>query len=243
MGQIGIAPPSRMRADSPTGVRSRVLTIHDRLVRSFGPQRDWWPAEDPFEILLGAVLVQHTRWALVAQVLARLQRETRLDPDRLLRVRLPLLETWLRPAGCQRQKARRIRAMARWYREQGFEQLSRLSTAALREHLLAQEGIGPESADAILLYAFRRRVWVIDRSALRLYSRLGLCQDHPADFRLRILPHLPPSIAWRQEHHALVVLHGQRFCSAQPRCTGCSLIRGCDWARRAISTGRVPNPR
>ncbi|MHB1544799.1 MAG: endonuclease [Gammaproteobacteria bacterium] len=216
----------------PIGAR-RILEVHTRLVSSFGPQKNWWPAECPFEILLGALLVQHTRWSAVMEVLNRLRSETGFDPERLLAVRGPVLEAWLRPAGCHHQKARRIRAIAGWYRDQGWQQLSDLPSAALREKLLAQEGIGPETADAILLYAFRRRVWVTDRSALRLYSRLGFCQDQASDFRERVLPHIPDEIEWRKEHHALVVLHGQRFCGVAPRCTGCPLTRRCEWHQRA----------
>ncbi|EQD34189.1 HhH-GPD family protein, partial [mine drainage metagenome] len=122
-----------MRIEQAPTVLRRIREIHTRLVSCFGHQKDWWPAESPFETLLGAVLVQHTRWFAVAKVLDRLRCETRFDPKRLLEVRVSVLESWLRPAGCHHQKAHRIRALSAWCGEQGFGRLAHLPTALLRE--------------------------------------------------------------------------------------------------------------
>lgn len=243
-------PKHTMRTDRSSVHAHRIQEIHGRLLDCFGHPVGWWPAASPFEVILGAVLVQHTRWAAVEKALARLESETGCDPELLLAVPPDRLESWLRPAGCHRQKARRVRALCTWWcAEEERGDLTRLPTRVLREQLLAQEGIGPETADAILLYAFRRMAWIIDQSALRLYSRLGLCGDRAADFQERVLPYLPRGVVWRQEHHALVVLHGQRFCRAEPVCLACPLSRLCRWAqrvpprRRAIRIARARNPR
>ncbi len=238
-----------MRSEPHLKTGDRIREIHTRLVKRFGSQKNWWPAASPFEVLLGAILVQHTRWSAVEQALTRLRSGTGLEPSKLLGLPIPALEALLRSAGCYRQKARRIRAISRWYESLDWEQLAGLPTALLRTALLELEGVGPETADAILLYAFGRRVWVVDRSALRLYSRLGICRDQEADFKKRILPSLPDGIEWRKEHHALIVLHGQRYCQSEPVCKGCPLNSRCAWFHRrpggrdVFRIGAVRNPR
>jgi endonuclease-3 related protein len=208
-------------------LRSRLLHIHTALHARYGSQ-GWWPARSRFEVAVGAVLTQHTAWAGVARAIDNLRAARRLTPRGLSRLPLPRLGRLVRPAGTWRLKARRLRALASFFLARDGGRLDRLRSApveTLRAELLAVPGIGPETADAILLYALGRPVFVADAYTRRVLSRHRMV---PADIRyeeLRSLleARLPGDPALFNELHALLVAVAKSHCRARPRCEGCPL--------------------
>lgn len=160
-------------------------SLYRRLYEYYGPQH-WWPAGSPFEIMLGAVLVQRTTWDSAASALRQLQQRDLLAPGPLAQASRKELEACVRGAGFFRAKARRIQLLAGFVNESGcVASLAQLDTVQLRESLLSQEGIGPETADAILLYAFERPAVVVDAYLRRLTARLAGTPTPPSDPELR----------------------------------------------------------
>lgn len=207
----------------------RLLSIFQRLHNSHGPQY-WWPGDSPFEVMVGAVLTQNTSWTNVERALANLIANAALSPERILAVDESRLADWLRPSGYFNIKAKRLRNFCRWYVEAGeFSRLSRLSTEDLRTALLMVNGIGPETADDILLYAFERPVFVIDAYTRRLFARLGLIKGKEGYEQLRLaFEHaLGADVTLFNEYHALIVIHAKDVCRVRPRCKLCVLRKTC----------------
>ena len=208
-------------------LRRRLLRLYTALGARYGPQ-DWWPARSRFEVAVGAVLTQHTAWTGVARAIGNLRAARRLGPRPLRQLSLPRLGRLIRPAGTWRLKARRLRALAVFFLERAGGRLDRLRGApleALRTELLAVPGIGPETADAILLYALDRPVFVADAYTRRVLSRHRMV---PADIGYEALrryleTHLPGDPALFNELHALLVAVAKSHCRARPRCEGCPL--------------------
>ena len=208
-------------------LRRRLLRLYTVLDARYGPQ-DWWPARSRFEVAVGAVLTQHTAWTGVARAIGNLRAARRLAPRRLSRVSLPRLGRFIRPAGTWRLKARRLRALAVFFLDRAGGRLERLRGAhleTLREELLEVRGIGPETADAILLYALDRPVFVADAYTRRVLSRHRMV---PADIgyealRRHLETNLPGDPALFNEFHALLVAVAKSHCRARPRCEGCPL--------------------
>ena len=208
--------------------------IFDRLAAAYGPQ-GWWPARDPFEMMAGALLTQRTAWRNAEQAIAALRRTGALSPEVLAALPASALEVLVRPAGTFRVKAARLRALARWYvGAGGCESLKRRATPELRAELLSLPGIGPESADDILVYVFARPVFVVDAYARRILSRYGWAGgDEPYErLSATVARALGRDAAALGEFHALLVEHGKRHCRSAPRCTGCPLAARCETARR-----------
>lgn len=200
-----------------------------RMLTAYGPQ-DWWPAESPFEVMVGAVLTQNTAWRNVERAISALRAADWLDPEVIAEAPVPELAERIRPAGCQSVKARRLAAYCRWYLDAGGEAaLSRVSTPVLRRRLLAVQGVGPETADAILLYAFGRPVFVIDAYTRRVFGRMGLFtgQEPYEVLRRSFEQAMGPRPAVLNEYHALIVEHAKRACAARPRCGECVLRSDC----------------
>ena len=213
---------------------SGLRAVLDRLAAAYGPQ-DWWPAREPFEMMAGALLTQRTTWRNAERAIASLRREGVLSPGALALAPVSRLEALVRPAGTFRTKAARLKALARWYVDAGGrDALVERSTARLRSELLALPGIGPETADDILVYVFARPVFVVDAYARRILSRYGWAQgDEPyerlSDAAVRAVG---ADAARLGELHALLVEHGKRHCRPTPRCTGCPLAAECGVGRR-----------
>jgi endonuclease-3 related protein len=211
--------------------RDRIRSLHDMLLAHFGPQH-WWPGRNAFEVMTGAILVQRTRWEHAAQALSHLDRAGVLIPDRLVTCSVRRLEAMIRPAGFYRQKARRLRGASTWWIEQGGRTgLARQPTARLRQALLALEGIGPETADCILLYVFQRPVFVADAYARRLFRRLGWLDRADSGRYETVAAAVNSAVTERpgffNELHALIVAHGKAICARTPRCPECPLRRHC----------------
>ena len=208
---------------------ARLRAIYRRLRDCYGHQQ-WWPGETPFEIMIGAILTQNTAWANVEKAIANLRAADCLDAHGITTLKADRLAALIRPSGYFNIKARRLQNFCRWYLEQGeLVGLSHLADQELRQALLSVNGIGPETADDILLYAFERPVFVIDAYTRRLFSRLGLF-DHDAGYEeLRgwFEDHLGHDAALFNDYHAQIVNHAKDICRKQPRCGACCLRDGC----------------
>lgn len=199
------------------------------LLAFYGPQ-DWWPATTRFEVLVGAVLTQNTAWTNVEKAIANLKAAGLLDAQALLALPEADLGQIIRPAGTYNVKAKRLQALCRWFVEQGgFEGLDTWSTPFLRAALLGVHGVGRETADAMLLYAFDRPVFVVDAYARRILGRLGLIEGEPdyETLRASVEDAAPGDTDWFNELHALLVTHGKVHCRPRPRCAGCPLAAVC----------------
>lgn len=228
---------------STYGRRRKTLeSIYAALHGHFGPSA-WWPAQTPFEVALGAILTQNTAWANVDKALASLGAVTGLIPDRIAALPLPDLERSIRPAGFFRQKSRKILAFLRLLDTygglgHGAEDVSLacfadVATEDMRCVLLAVSGIGPETADCILLYALDRQSFVVDAYTRRIFHRHGLVEEAIGYDELRdfFMDALPPDTALFNEYHALIVRTGKDFCrKTKPRCAGCPLASFLDHA-------------
>ena len=213
--------------------RRSLLTVFDSLLTAYGRQH-WWPGETPFEIMVGAVLTQNTAWTNVEKAIANLVARDKLLPEAIIAARKDHLANWLRPSGYFNVKAERLKNFCRWYVEAGgFDALSKLDTATLRDALLSVNGVGPETADDILLYAFGRAVFVIDAYTRRLFSRMGFIAGDEAydDIRLAVEDKLGPDAGLYNEYHALIVLHAKTICRVRPHCDGCLLRENCPAGR------------
>jgi endonuclease-3 related protein len=200
--------------------------LHDVLLARYGRQ-GWWPAEDAFEVMAGAVLVQNTAWHNAARAVAALRAGDYLTPDRLVALRVGQLQRLIRPSGTYRVKARRLKNLARALRGiGGVAGLEGMTTTGARRFLLAVDGVGAETADAILVYALHRPAFVVDAYARRLWRRLTGGEVADSALRLGVEKALPTSAALG-ELHALVVAHGKQHCGQRPRCAGCVLRAHC----------------
>ncbi|MEO0082709.1 MAG: endonuclease III domain-containing protein [candidate division WOR-3 bacterium] len=199
--------------------------IFRRLYRAYGPQH-WWPAETPLEVIVGAVLTQNTAWKNVERAIANLKHHRLLSLERLARTPPVKLATIIRPAGFYNIKAQRLHSVVRWLRTRGgLTALGRIPTPELRGMLLRCHGIGPETADSILLYALGRPVFVVDAYTRRVLNRYGLTAGNETYDQVQALFHkaLPRRARLFNEYHALLVRLAKERCRAIPTCVGCPL--------------------
>ena len=220
-----LAPPPLEPRPAP--LRRRLLRIYDRLHRRYGPQH-WWPARSRFEVVVGAILTQNAAWRNAERAIARLRAAGALELRTVLALPPARLATLLRPSGTFRLKARRLRAFAQHVaaRHGGrLERLLALPLATLRAELRGIAGIGPETADAIALYAAGRPIFVVDAYARRILARHRMAAPDAdyATIQTLLMTHLPHDPALFNEYHALLVRVGKEHCGARPRCEGCPL--------------------
>lgn len=206
--------------------------IYTKLSSHHGPQ-DWWPGDTPFEIMVGAVLTQNTAWTNVEKAIANLISENALSPDVIINTHPKRLASWLKPSGYFNIKAKRLKNYCQWYLQQGgYDSLNQLATDELRKGLLSVNGVGPETADDILLYAFNRPVFVIDAYTRRLFKRLGHVEgdegyENLREFFEQGLATEKDIVQLFNEYHALIVIHAKDFCRTKPRCEACCLKGDC----------------
>jgi endonuclease-3 related protein len=201
--------------------------VFDRLLAAYGP-RQWWPADSPFEVLVGAMLVQNTSWQNVRKAIDNLRSNDLLEPHALDAVPLEELEELIRPAGYYRVKARRLRNLLDFLVERydgSLEAMFQSSLPELREELLQVSGVGPETADSILLYAGGLPTFVVDAYTYRVMTRHGWIGFDAGYYEIQDHFHsgLPEDAALFNEYHALLVELGKRHCRKRPVCTGCPL--------------------
>ena len=207
--------------------RPPLETYFRALLRHFGPQ-GWWPAETPFEVMVGAILTQNTAWTNVEKAILNLKAGNLLDPRRLHETDAGTLALALRPAGYFNVKAARLKAFIAWFLERhggDVEALKRVEPARLREELLEIKGIGRETADSILLYALDVPTFVVDAYTWRVLSRHGLVPEETEYGEMKELfeGNLPRDAKLYNEYHALLVAAGKEFCRPVPRCAKCPL--------------------
>ena len=224
-----------------------IREVFDGLLGAYGPQH-WWPGETPFEVMVGAILTQNTAWRNVERAIANLKAAGLMSAGRLARCSEARLRVLVRPAGFFNQKAERLRALARWLVDGcggDVERLFETPTERLREKLLALPGVGPETADSILLYAGGVPVFVVDAYTRRIFSRHG-CFRHGApyeDVRSFFEGRLPREAALFNEYHALLVRLGKEVCRPTPRCGQCPVRDVFDRAGRPALVQEEAAPR
>ena len=203
-----------------------LMGLYRALLAAHGP-RDWWPGETPFEVMVGAVLTQRTNWGNVEKAIGALKRAGALGPRALAAMEPERLQQLIRPAGYYRQKTARLRALARWLVDRsnggGLRALERVPTDELHAELLGIRGIGPETADSILLYALGRPTFVVDAYTKRVVVRHGLLDEACGYEELQDLfeSSLPDDVELFKDYHAQLVELGKRCCRTTPRCAQC----------------------
>ncbi|MGI9427446.1 MAG: endonuclease III domain-containing protein [Bythopirellula sp.] len=202
--------------------------VFEKLLASYGPQH-WWPGDSPLEVMIGAVLVQNTAWKNVERAIDNLRAANLLDAEKILALEDAQLEDLIRPAGYFRRKAVRLRRLLEFFVHEYGGSIAAMQASdvhSLREGLLGVSGVGPETADAILLYALEKTVMVVDAYTHRVFARHGWV---PYDFDYHqlqdhVLSELPVDAATYNELHALLVQVGKDFCRKAPRCEQCPLV-------------------
>jgi len=205
----------------------RLKEIYELLLEAYGPQ-NWWPAESPLEVMVGAVLTQNTNWQGVEKAIANLKGNNLLNPHKLQAIPTEDLARLIKPAGYYNLKARRLKNLIEFLTETysgDLETMGQTETDQLRKELLAVNGVGPETADSILLYALQRPVFVVDTYTYRVMNRHGLVGEEVSYDELQELftQHLPLDIRLFNQYHALLVRVGKLHCQPKPRCQGCPL--------------------
>ncbi|BBB15474.1 endonuclease III [Candidatus Rickettsiella viridis] len=198
--------------------------LYQRLLKRYGRQ-SWWPANHPFEVMVGAILTQNTNWSNVEKALANLQQKINLDAESILNLAQEELEACLNSSGYFRIKTQRLQFYCRWYLAQGgYQALQQLSTQKLRQLLLAVHGIGPETADDILLYAFDRPVFVIDTYTRRLLIRLQMIKgdEHYEVLQRLFEENLPKRVDLYKQFHALIIVHAKQ-CGRKKNKSECEI--------------------
>jgi len=215
-----------------TGTTSR--EIYRRLLAAYGPQH-WWPANTPFEVMVGAILTQNTNWKNVETAIANLKASDMLDAEKIADCDEARLGVLIRSSGFFNQKAMRLKTFCRFYLDQGREPGLKLLDDP-RQTLLALNGIGSETADSILLYALDIPAFVVDAYTKRIFSRLGIISANASYAEVQQLfhDHLKANVPLFNEYHALIVNHAKHHCRVKPVCTACPLLDLC-------STGQTSN--
>ncbi|MFC2013933.1 endonuclease III domain-containing protein [Chloroflexota bacterium] len=211
---------------------SRVLlNIYRKLMACYGPQY-WWPAEEPFEVIVGAILTQSAAWNNVEKAIANLKSSRALSPEALRQLPLPEVVGLIYSCGYYNAKALKLKYFSHWLGEYFNDDLNRLfanDIGYLRQQLLAIHGIGQETADSIILYAACKPIFVIDAYTRRIINRLGLAPDSYSygAYQAFFMGNLPAYSQLFNEYHALLVCLGKDVCRRRPLCHQCCLNKVC----------------
>lgn len=209
-------------------MRSKIEDIYRKLYRHCGPQH-WWPGRGAFEVMVGAILTQNTNWENVEKAITNLRKNKLLDARRMHKLPLARLSRTIRPAGYYNVKARRLKNFLRFFVEDygaDIKKISKQRTAVLRKQLLDVNGIGPETADSILLYALDKPVFVVDAYTKRFLVRHKMAgKDDDYHVLQKIFTqNLKKDVKLFNEYHALIVRLGKEFCrKTRPKCDICPL--------------------
>ena len=209
------------------GWMSKILSIYETLYAHYG-NLHWWPAKTPYEVMVGAVLTQNTAWSNVEKAIANF--DGALSPEAIINLGMPDLAEIIRPAGFFNQKAAYLKEMTRWFSGYGFDvsTIQREPPEKLRSELLAVKGIGKETADSILLYAFGFPTFVVDAYTVRLCGRYPIDVGKGYDaVKAYFENNLPRSTDIYNNYHALIVINGKNHCRKKPECNGCPLGDTC----------------
>ncbi len=207
--------------------RRIVNEMYSILYNAFGPQY-WWPGETPFEVAVGAILTQNTNWGNVEKAINNLKRNRVFSINTLHKMQNKQLASLIKPAGYFNIKTKRLKAFMNFLVSNYRGSVKKMRTEdmqLLRGRLLSVKGIGPETADSILLYALEKPVFVIDAYTKRIMQRHELVSDKTTYHELQTLFHenLPQNTRLFNEYHALFVKLGKDYCKTKPKCEGCPL--------------------
>jgi len=208
-------------------MKNVLCNIYKKSYSALGPQH-WWPANGPFEVMVGAILTQNTNWSNVEKAIDNLKTAQALTAVAINTMTVSRLAGLIRPAGYYNVKTKRLKSFVDFYiKKYGGRvgNLKKCKTPVLREELLNVHGIGPETADSILLYALEKPVFVIDAYTKRILSRHGIMDDSETydSFQALFQNVLPLNVELFNEYHALFVRIGKEFCKPTPSCSGCPL--------------------
>jgi endonuclease III related protein len=207
--------------------QEELLTMYERLTGYFGDLH-WWPAASPFEGMVGAILTQNTAWTNVEKAIEALRDKGLLTPTALLGIPEDELAEIIRPSGYYHLKAGRLKAFIRFFMEEYCGSITAMRAdelQQLRHKLLGVRGIGPETADSILLYACQKPIFVSDTYTKRIVLRHGFIGDK-ADYhtiQALFMKDLPSDVSLFNQFHAMIVNTGKSFCRKTPQCAGCPL--------------------
>jgi endonuclease-3 related protein len=204
-----------------------LMRIYHKLYKVYGP-RHWWPGETSFEVMVGAILTQNTSWRNVEKAIQKLRGKGILNPEGIHFLKKRELAPLIRSSGYYRIKADRVKAFVSFLFEEYDGDLKRMRRERLdelREKLLAIRGIGPETADSILLYGLKKSIFVIDAYTKRILSRHGIISDKASyeEVQKLFIDHLPLDEKLFNEYHALFVHLGKTVCRKMPKCDICPL--------------------
>ena len=218
-------------------MHSKLLSIYNILLQAYCLQK-WWPTTNKgqikpeytggpkndkqrLEIAIGAILAQNTSWKNVEKAIENLNRGNLIDVEKLKKIPQKDLEEIIRPSGFFKQKAERLKIFSEFIQSRKFENIT-------REGLLSLKGIGPETADSILLYTCEKPEFVVDAYTKRIFSRIGLIKSEKyEEIKMFFQKNLPKNTKLYQEYHALIVEHAKKICKKEPECEGCPLLNMC----------------
>lgn len=209
------------------GVSQALQDIYHRLMMRYGSQH-WWPAEEPLEVIVGAILTQSAAWGNVEKAISRLKGAEALSTEALRQLSLSEVATLIHPCGYYNAKALKLKSFAYWLGEHYHDDLGKLfanDIPHLRQQLLSIHGIGPETADSIILYAAGKPVFVIDAYTRRIIDRIGLTpkSNSYSAYQSLFMDNLPADVSLFNEYHALLVRLGKEVCRKYPLCQQCCL--------------------
>lgn len=204
-----------------------LLKIYRKLYRAYGP-RHWWPGETPFEVMVGAILTQNTSWRNVEKAIQNLKGKGVLNSEGIYQLRKSQLASLIKSSGYYRIKAERLKSFVEFlFKEYGghLEKMRGETQEELREKLLGVKGIGPETADSILLYGLEKPIFVVDAYTKRILSRHGMISEKASygEIQRLFMDHLPHHERLFNEYHALLVHLGRNVCKKNPECDRCPL--------------------
>lgn len=208
-------------------VSNRIRDFYNALYSRYGPQ-DWWPAESELECILGTILTQNTSWKNVEKAFENLKSRGLISVDKLDSISTEKLALLIRPSGYFNQKAVKIKTFISYVKKAYNGELGKMldeDTDRLREKLLSIKGIGPETADSILLYALKRPVFVIDTYTSRVLSRHSMVSMETSyqEMQELLMNSVPNDVQVFNEYHALFVKVGKEHCKRKALCKGCPL--------------------
>jgi len=213
--------------------KQALLSIYHQLMAHYGPQY-WWPAEEPFEVIVGAILTQSAAWSNVEKAISNLKSARALSPKALRRLPISELATLIHPCGYYNAKAQKLKSFAHWLGEYYDDNLSKLFTNnvdPLRRQLLSIHGVGQETADSIILYAANQPIFVIDAYTRRIMNRIGLApvSNSYTAYQTFFMNNLPTDARLFNEYHALLVCLAKGVCRNRPLCQQCRLNNICQF--------------
>lgn len=217
-----------------------ILEIYNKLLNYYGKQ-NWWPAETKFEVIIGAILTQNTAWSNVEKAIKNLKEKNLLTPEEMHKLKFDELAKNIKSSGFFRQKALKIFAFLDFFQKYNFDLKKLKRENNLRNELLKIKGIGPETADSILLYALDMPFFVVDSYTKRLFYRLGIIDNEKISYHnLQEIFHknLPEDVETFKEYHALIVAHAKKYCKKKPECKLCPIKKFCKFYRELENGSR-----